>query len=398
RSEAPAKLRAEALTLLTLWSKPPARARLVGIYRPLAEKNRPTTAVIAALEPHLARLLTGASPESVKSATITALVKLKLASASASLLALVANSAEPLDVRVSALRALHQLKAVQLSSAIEVALLAQEPELRLAALPLSIQLAPKTAIAVLVKLLANGTVLEKRAAFKALGTAPQPEANDVLLLQLDRLAAGQIEPSAQLELLEAATLRPDSRVKQALLARAALLAQDPDPLAAFRVALEGGDARAGRALFNNHPVMQCSRCHRDSDEPGGEAGPNLAGIGGRESREYLLQSILKPSAKFAVGFEIATITKKNGAVLVGTIIERTEKIVRLRTSATDPVEIAQADIQSLVAAPSAMPEIAALVMTKAEIRDLVAAVAGLRTTARRNELTPLRALLAPPID
>ena len=97
RPEAPAQLRAEALTLLTLWSQPPARDRLVGIYRPLAEKNRPTTAVIAALEPHLARLLTGASPESVKSATITALVKLKLASASANLLTLVANSAEPLE-------------------------------------------------------------------------------------------------------------------------------------------------------------------------------------------------------------------------------------------------------------------------------------------------------------
>ena len=37
-------------------------------------------------------------------------------------------------------------------------------------------------------------------------------------------------------------------------------------------------------------------------------------------------------------------------------------------------------------------------MTKAEIRDLVAAVAGLRTTTRRTELTPPRALLAPPTD
>ncbi len=398
RPEAPAQLRAEALTLLTLWSQPPARDRLVGIYRPLAEKNRPTTAVIAALEPHLARLLTGASPESVKSATITALVKLKLASASANLLTLVVNAAEPLDVRVAALRALHQLGAAQLGAAIEVALMAKEPELRLTALPLSIQLAPKTAIAILVKLLANGTVLEKRAAFKALGTAPQAEADDVLLLQLERLATGHIEPSAQLELVAAAALRPDSRVKQALVAREALLAKDPDPLAAFRVALEGGDAKAGRELFNNHPVMQCSRCHRDSDEPGGEAGPNLAGIGTREPREYIFQSILKPSAKFAVGFEIATITKKNGAVLVGTISERDEKIVRLRTSATDPVEIAQADIQSLVSTPSAMPEIAALVMTKTEIRDLVAAVAALRTVSRCTELTPPRALVAPPID
>jgi quinoprotein glucose dehydrogenase len=314
------------------------------------------------------------------------------------LLTLVANSAEPLDVRVAALRALHQLGAEQLGAAIEVALMAKEPELRLTALPLSIQLAPKTAIAILVKLLANGTVLEKRAAFKALGTAPQAEADDVLLLQLERLATGHIEPSAQLELVAAAALRPDSRVKQALVARAALLAKDPDPLAAFRVALEGGDAKAGRELFNNHPVMQCSRCHRDSDEPGGEAGPNLAGIGGREPREYILQSILQPSAKFAAGFEIVTITKKNGAVLVGTIIERDEKIVRLRTSATDPVEIAQADIQSLVSTPSAMPEIAALVMTKTEIRDLVAAVAALRTVSRRTELTPPRALVAPPID
>ena len=87
----------------------------------------------------------------------------------------------------------------QLGAAIEVALMAKEPELRLTALPLSIQLAPKTAIAILVKLLANGTVLEKRAAFKALGTAPQAEADDVLLLQLERLATGHIEPSAQLE-------------------------------------------------------------------------------------------------------------------------------------------------------------------------------------------------------
>jgi ribosomal protein S8E len=87
-----------------------------------------------------------------------------------------------------------------------------------------------------------------------------------------------------------------------------------------------------------------------------------------------------------------------GTILLGTIIERNEKNVRLRTSASDSIEIAQADITSIVSAPSAMPEIAALVMTKTEIRDLVAAVASLRTPPRRNELTQPRALLAPPID
>ena len=45
-----------------------------------------------------------------------------------------------------------------------------------------------------------------------------------------------------------------------------------------------------------------------------------------------------------------------------------------------------------------MPEIAALVLTKAEIRDLVEAVAALRTPPGQNESTTPRALVAPPTD
>ena len=398
RAESPAALRAEALTLLTLWPKPPARDRLVGIYRPLAEKTRPAAVAADSLAPHLASLLSAATPESVQSAAIAAAIGLRISSASPALLAVVADPAQFVDVRIAALRALDQFGAPQLRPAIDAALTAKEPELRLAALPLSTRLAPESAIATLVKLLANGTPLEQRAAFKTLGGSPQPEADGVILDHLARLAAGKVAPSAQLELLEAAALRADRRIKQALAERDAVLAKDPDPLAAFRVALEGGNAKAGRKLFNNHPVMQCIRCHRDGDEPGGEAGPNLAGIGAREPREYILESILKPSAKFAAGFEIVTVTKKNGDVLVGTLSQREAQGIRLRSGPGEPVAIALADITSLVSAPSAMPEIAALVMTKAEIRDLVEAVAALRTPPGQNESTTPRALVAPPTD
>ncbi len=398
RLEAPAALRTEALTLLTLWPNPPARDRLVGTYRPLAEKTRPAAEVVAAFSPYLAGLLSGHTPESIQSAAIGAVMALKISSASPALLALVAEAATPAEIRIAALRALDALGAAQLPAALAAALAAKEAELRLAALPLTTRLAPETAIATLAKLLEPGTPLEQRAVFKILGDAPQAEADEIILAQLARLTTGQVAPSAQLELLEAAARRADPRIKQALADRDTILAKDPDPIAAFRVALEGGNANAGRKLFNNHPVMQCSRCHRDSDEPGGEAGPNLAGVGARESRESILQSIVKPSAKFAAGFELATLTKKNGDVLVGTIVQRNETSVRLRTGATDPIEVAQADITSLVSAPSAMPELATLVMTKAEIRDLVAAVAALRTPPGQMESTGPRALVAPPID
>ena len=53
--------------------------------------------------------------------------------------------------------------------------------------------------------------------------------------------------------------------------------------------------------------------------------------------------------------------------------------------------IAAADIKSVDSAPSAMPELAAVVLSKSEIRNLVATVASLKTPAQPAKKT-LRAL------
>ena len=391
-ADAPASLRTEALELLALWPNPPARDRIVGIFRPLAEKSRPADVAIQALTPHFGGLLGNSVPEMVRATAINTAIVLHLSAAGPSLNALAADSSQPASLRAAALTALDKLSDPQLPAAVRLALADAVPELRLAALPISSRLAPESAVATLTKLLETGTPAEQRAAFKALGNSKQPAADAVLLAQLGKLAAGKIAPSAQLELVEAAALRTDPRVKQALAERDAVLAKSSDPIAAFRVALEGGDATNGMNLFLRHPVMQCIRCHRRDDNPGGEAGPQLAGIGARESRDYILESILKPSAKIAAGFEIVTVTKKNGEAVVGTLAFRDSKTVRLRSGETGMIEIPAAEIKSMETAPSAMPEIAALVMTKGEIRDLVEYVSSLKTPAKPRDKITLRAL------
>ena len=391
RGGAPA-LRKEALDLLALWPKPPARDRIVGVYRPLAGPTRPAGVATAALTPLLPDLFGASTPDNVQLAAISALVTLGVKDAAPALAAVVADRAQSASVRVAALQALDGFDAQNLAASADLAAASDSPELRLAALSVTSRLQPDQAVTNLAALIERGTALEQQTAFRALGEAKDPQADEVVLAQLGRLDAGRIAPAAQLDLLEAAALRADPRVKQALADREARLAQDPDPLAPFRVCLEGGNARRAFRTIQGNPVVQCIRCHRIGDSGAGDAGPNLAGIGARATREYLLESLIKPSARIAPGFEIVSVTRKNGESVVGTVLHRDAQGVQLKTGDSDTVTIPAADIQQVESAPSGMPEVVALVLTKAEIRDLVEFLSTLKEPARTAPFSSLRAL------
>ena len=86
-----------------------------------------------------------------------------------------------------------------------------------------------------------------------------------------------------------------------------------------------------------------------------------------------------------------SVNRKNGEAIVGTLLHRDDHGVRVRTGDTE-VEIPTADIKSVESALSAMPEVAALVLTKAEIRDLVESVSALKEPQKLRAEMPLRAL------
>src|SRR5690606_17366261 len=70
RADAPARMRAEALTQLGRWSRPPARDRITGNYQPLPEATRSIEAVAIALRDLLPTLLTPTTPEELQLAAL----------------------------------------------------------------------------------------------------------------------------------------------------------------------------------------------------------------------------------------------------------------------------------------------------------------------------------------
>ena len=104
-----------------------------------------------------------------------------------------------------------------------------------------------------------------RRAWDNYGDAVDP----ALIASLRSESAGRTMPWSAEELLD-----PKARSKP----------QSPQPavpLAAYREALESGDAERGRVLFHTNLAVRCNACHVVGKFGGGFIGPDLSDVGGR---------------------------------------------------------------------------------------------------------------------
>ena len=376
---APAKLRGEAIAQLANWPTPPARDRVVGLFRPLTPATRPAADAAAALTPLLAGLLNTTTPTIIQTAVLNAIDSLEIRSAADTLFAVLKDPNQPSANRAAALRALDKLKDPRIPEAVKIASDLNAPLMRQAALPISARLSPEAAAPVLANLIAKGTPSEQKTAYRALGTLQHPSAGTLLAAQLGALAEGKVPAAVQLDLLNAASLRHEPAIKTLLASRDDALAKNPDPLAPFQVALQGGDRARGEKIFNNQPVLACVRCHKIGTESGGEAGPNLAEVGAKNDRAALLESILKPNAKISTGYDTIVLTLKSGGSAAGIVASETADSLTLRATDNQLVAVQKANIAKRDSAPSGMPEIYGAILTKSEIRDLVEYLSTLRS-------------------
>ncbi|MFO7304090.1 MAG: HEAT repeat domain-containing protein [Gammaproteobacteria bacterium] len=368
RHDASPDMRAEAITQLGLWSEVPQRDRIVGVYRPLPARD-PATAR-EALAAVLPRLL-DKTPPAVQLAAIEAVSKLQLRDASTLLVAVVANEQAHGSVRARALEVLDAFDDAAVERGIDAAQRSNEPMLRLAALQILARKAPQRALPIVRQLVMNGTAAEQKAAFSALAELNEPEAPRLLALGLERLAAGKIHLDAQVELLDAAERSDDPLVRTRWNAIQAQWSASGDPLAPYRSALGTGNVVRGAHIFQRHPVLACIRCHRVNGD-GGEAGPDLTLIGAQRSPEYLLESIVAPNARIAEGFHLVTLKLQDGSYESGTLVSETEHEIVVRRADGSDARIDVSRIAERQAAPSSMPDIYKDVLSRSELRDLLA--------------------------
>jgi quinoprotein glucose dehydrogenase len=372
RPDAPANLRVLALQMLAAWPKPPRRDFISGLTQDLPARD--TSVAAMALQARLGGVFAGPTVVQTEAAKVAG--KLGITDVGPFLFRILTDAKAPLTARVEAIAALDALNDKRLAEATAAAIGSDQPRLRNAGRAVLLKSKPGEVVAQIKGVLAKGDVAEQQGAFALLAAIKSPEADEVLAQWLDKLGKKQVVPEVQLDVLEAAGQRDSARLK-GLVKSYESTRPKGDDLVPWREALFGGDAARGRDIFLNKAAVSCQRCHK-LDGAGGEVGPPLNGLGGKQKRDYLLEAIVMPNKQIAKGYESVLITKTDGKSITGVLKSEDAKEVRVMTAEGLLVVIKKEDIDERRATKTAMPEDVVQKLTKPELRDLVEFLASLK--------------------
>lgn len=187
-------------------------------------------------------------------------------------------------------------------------------------------------------LLASGDGPNRLAA--ALGDQPFPEFVTTLALR----KAGSLGPRG-------------SRLIEALHRISGHPAQ-PRPLSAEEVAellaqvKTHGNPVRGENLFRRKDLA-CINCHSIGGA-GGQAGPDLLSLGASSPVDYILDSLLNPSAKIKEGYHTSTFALENGKILSGILVRDGDSEVVLRNAENQLIIIPKNEIDEQAMSPTSL--------------------------------------------
>jgi putative heme-binding domain-containing protein len=210
----------------------------------------------------------------------------------------------------------------------------------------------------------------------------RPTAIDVLasrkawaIALVDAVAAKQIPAKdVATEVIERLALHKDAQLDEQLVKVFGRIRATPNEkrqeIEKVKKLLSGasGNALAGKDLFNK----TCAKCHTFFNE-GGKIGPDLTGYE-RDNLDFMLLSVIDPSAFIREEFTTFQTTTDDGLVLAGFITERGEKTITMQTSDRGQVILDKASIEDGPRAipVSLMPERQLADYSDEQIRDLFA--------------------------
>ncbi|MBI2808580.1 MAG: HEAT repeat domain-containing protein [Planctomycetes bacterium] len=373
RPDVPIALREQALKMLQAWEQPSGRDWVVGLWRPI--KARPGSDVAEVLRPALPALMTGPAKVRTESAKLAA--KHGMKEIGPALRKMVLDKNELAGTRIASMQALESLKDARVIDIARAALGDADPRLRHQGRRILLATASKAeAVQTLKKVLDNGAIVERQGALALLGNVKTPAADELLEHWLDQMNARKAPPEIHLDIILAAREVKTPSLNKKLAAYEATR-NAKNPVSMYREAIIGGDADAGRAIFFEKSEVSCLRCHKVNGI-GGDVGPDLSGIGKKQKRDYLLESLVDPNKQIAKGYESLLITLKSGLTRTGILKGEDAKTVRLMTPEGQMLAIPKADIDERARGPSAMPSDLVQKLTRREVRDLVEFLSSLR--------------------
>ncbi len=360
-------VRLDALEALAQWPVKLGRDRVLGIVVEGDGKRNATD--VAALVPKLPLLL-GDRSDAIRIAALNASGANKLTAAAEMLTMLETNSDASGAVRAAALNALVAVGAPKLDTVVSLALESHDKTLADAARKLAGKLSPSLAVKANAAILGKGSIREQQDALANIADVQGAEADAVIAQQLDQLLAGKLKPGVILDLLEAAEKRDDTGIKQKLAAYEASRKAD-DSLARWRECLEGGDGKVGKQIFAEKAEAACMRCHAVK-KVGGDVGPDLAEVGKKMGREYVLRAIVDPNAEIAKGYDNVMVTMKDGDIIAGLLSAETADELALKNPADGKLQqVRKSAVKERASLPSAMPPGLGDILGKRALRDVV---------------------------
>lgn len=364
----PDSIREDALWSLGYWAAPPVLDRVDGRYRRLEGHQLADAQKV--MDKAFSSILDRGSAK-LQAAAITAAGRLDYQTAATPIYELFKKPSKEVLVRIAALTALAEMKSKDLPAALDMALLDKDQALRTAAQDLlnSVELPQDQLVAKYEKILDNNSVTERQRALASISEMDGPEAQALLKKWWDKFDNKTLDPSLQLDVLQAVESSNFDDLKKLKSTYENNL--DPeDVFTRFEPALHGGDEGTGRRIFFRNETAQCVRCHVVG-EFGGAVGPELTHIASKLDRKDLLLSLVAPNVRIAPGYGTVIVKLKSGKEIAGILEEETDEAIKVKVG-DEPVQtISKSAIQERETLPSGMFNMGEL-LTNDQIRDVLA--------------------------
>jgi quinoprotein glucose dehydrogenase len=293
-------IRLEALAALADWRQPSPRNRVHGAWELVDSAGRDVEGFVRVMSRSLPGLIR-VENESVRSAARDLAASLGVGLDPKVLLQTLADREASESDRLTALRAALRESPEVREQAMTIASTSDQPALRVEACLEELPTRPE-AIDTLRRMLLQGSLPERLAVAAQLDRIGSASGDAVIDEAIDAMSRGELPASIHLEVLDAAQSRIATNPLLARRASDHLVALDAQGgLGRYVVSLDGGDRGRGDRIVHQHASAVCLKCHAIGGF-GGNAAPELQGIGSRMSRQELLESLIQPNARVAEGF------------------------------------------------------------------------------------------------